>query len=651
MKASAFAVAFLFIQLIAFSQESVVSTDWDTTLSVNDVSEEDKAKEGVMLLDERVINFFYNENNLVEQYYIHQRIYVNSKDLIEEYNKLYIRLNDERVLNDYGARVIKKSGEVIHMDEEVHEGTTEEGKTYKYFAISGAEKGSIIEYYYVIDKQPQVSGRMVTFQGAIPHNKVKLVIASPLNLGFTAYCYTGDIEMVRDSTDSTQNVLVGEAFNIPKEPEEAFSNPARESVNVIFNLLNNTYTGKRNIFNYGVVSQTVFENLNQELEKKDKKVIKSILKAVKLSEAKDDREKIMKLEQYVKTKFKIVESGIPELSVIWFANEQKIINSNGVVKLFFHLFKEAGIKFETVLTCSRYSMPFITEIESYLFLEDYLFYFPTLKDYMAPDAVLYRLGVIPYGYIGNNGLFIREVKVGDIVSGLGKVKYIKPYPSEHTKQVFDIDAKVDLDKQLVEVKFKQDLTGYYAQQVQPIVDYISEEDLTEFRESNVTDMFENAKVQSIEVENEGSEYLCKKPYIINASYTDADFLESAGSKLLFRIGDLIGPQAEMYQEEERKLPVENDYNRQYIRTIHFTIPEGYSCDNLDALNINKTLTHEGNESCGFVSTYKLDGNSLTVDIREYYNDLLLPKSSYEKYREVINAAADFNKVVLVLKKR
>lgn len=650
MKGSVIAISFLFIQVLGLAQESVISTEWDTTLRVSDVSEEDRAKEGVMLLDERVINFFYDDNNLVEQYYIHQRIYVNSKDLIEEYNKLYIRLNDERVLNDYGARVIKKSGEVIHLDEEIHEGTTEEGKTYKYFAISGAEKGSIIEYYYVIDKQPQVSGRMITFQGSIPRNKVRLVIASPLNLGFTAYCHSGDIEMVKDSTDSTQNVLVGEAFNIPKEPEEAFSNPARESVNVIFNLLYNTYTGKRNIFNYGVVSQTVFENLNQELDKKDKKVIKSILKAVKISDSKDDREKILKLEQYIKTKFKIVESGIPELSVLSFANEQKIINSNGTVKLFFHLFKEAGIKFETVLTCSRYSMPFVTEIESYLFLDQYLFYFPALKDYMVPDAVLYRLGVIPYGYIGNNGLFIREVKVGDIVSGLGKVKYIKPYPSDHTKQTFDIDAMIDLDKQMVEVKFQQELTGYYAQQVQPIVDYISEEDKAEFRESNVTDMFENAKIQSIDVQNEGSEYLCVKPYIVNATYTNADFLESAGSKLLFRIGDLIGPQAEMYQEEERKLPVENDYNRQYIRTISFTIPEGYSCDNLDALNIDKTLQYDGHESCGFVSSYKLDGDKLTVDIKEYYNDLLLPKSEYEKYREVINAAADFNKVVLVLKK-
>ena len=70
-------------------------------------------------------------------------------------------------------------------------------------------------------------------------------------------------------------------------------------------------------------------------------------------------------------------------------------------------------------------------------------------------------------------------------------------------------------------------------------------------------------------------------------------------------------------------------------------------------NIKRDISYsfEGKPAMGFKSGYKLEGNTLKVTIDEYYNIVLLPKTEYDNFQKVINAAADFNKVTLVLEKK
>jgi hypothetical protein len=128
------------------------------------------------------------------------------------------------------------------------------------------------------------------------------------------------------------------------------------------------------------------------------------------------------------------------------------------------------------------------------------------------------------------------------------------------------------------------------------------------------------------------------------------FIERAGNRVIFKVGELIGPQSELYNEEERTLPVENFTNRGYVRKIIINIPKGYRATNLEALNFNVTCTIENRIPFLFQSQYKLNGNQLSIDIEEYYKELTAPLKKYEDFRKVINAAADFNKVNIVLVK-
>ena len=48
---------------------------------------------------------------------------------------------------------------------------------------------------------------------------------------------------------------------------------------------------------------------------------------------------------------------------------------------------------------------------------------------------------------------------------------------------------------------------------------------------------------------------------------------------------------------------------------------------------------------------KVTGNVLDIEVTETYHEILYPLSQFETFKKVINAAADFNKVVLVLEKK
>jgi hypothetical protein len=54
---------------------------------------------------------------------------------------------------------------------------------------------------------------------------------------------------------------------------------------------------------------------------------------------------------------------------------------------------------------------------------------------------------------------------------------------------------------------------------------------------------------------------------------------------------------------------------------------------------------------GFNSSYQAEGNIVKINILEEYRRTNYPLSQFEDFKKVINAAADFNKVTLVLEKK
>ena len=89
------------------------------------------------------------------------------------------------------------------------------------------------------------------------------------------------------------------------------------------------------------------------------------------------------------------------------------------------------------------------------------------------------------------------------------------------------------------------------------------------------------------------------------------------------------------------------YPNQYNYTITVEIPEGYSLDGLESLVIQKELIVAGEKVCYWNSDYEIKGSQLIITIEESYRLNEYPIEQYDAFRNVINAASDFNKAAIL----
>ena len=142
------------------------------------------------------------------------------------------------------------------------------------------------------------------------------------------------------------------------------------------------------------------------------------------------------------------------------------------------------------------------------------------------------------------------------------------------------------------------------------------------------------------------------PFEIAYSYDTEEILEEVGNNYILSIGKIIGTQNELYQEEKRVNHIELSYPNQYRYTITVKIPKEYRVKNIQTLNYSTSFkTSSGEIGALFSSNYILTDNIITIKITEQYNKANLNISYYQKYKDVINAAYDFTKKVILFEKK
>jgi hypothetical protein len=157
--------------------------------------------------------------------------------------------------------------------------------------------------------------------------------------------------------------------------------------------------------------------------------------------------------------------------------------------------------------------------------------------------------------------------------------------------------------------------------------------------------------QNFEVSNTTEDELFVKPYTIKYKAEQNDLIENAGKKYLFKVGALIGPQVELYSEQARQWPADV-YNTHFLkRTLEINVPAGFKVTNLSELNFEKICMVNGKEGAVFRSSASIAGTKITVNVYEDYQVIEYPLDSYEQFRAVINASADFNKKNLVFEQQ
>ena len=635
----------------SFAQEPFYkSYHWEASPKLHVLSANDQQIQELDLKDFHVIEYYMDGNQLVSLNLVHRIIRVSNDKAIEKNNRIYLPLADLAKLLVNKARVINSNGVVREFrNEDIKEGVNEETKaSYRYFALEGVDKGSEIECLMVIQQNADVTGKSFILQDETPKRNMEFLVISPGHLVFKAKNYNGLPAFQDSTTRDGRNVLYTKVDSIPGLKEEEFAVYKPNLIQTVIKMEENKNNGRTNLINYFEASQSIFDMMHEAQEKSTTKNLEKLIKLIHPN-GKTQEENIRTIENYIKTNFVVAEnSEYKSLSSIL---EFKTTDEVGITKLFTALFEALKINYQIVLTSNRYSIRFDSNFEAYNFLDTYLFYFPDINEYLCPGSLVFRLNCIPFGLTNNYGLFIRPVTVGQFRSGIGEIKFIEP--SGYDKNRSNHTIKIDFSNSIAnpDIYYTLLFDGNYAQSIQPYYSYIPEESQKEMNISVLKSTLKDVEFSDITVENKGAEFLGLKPLIISAKCTPTSIVEQAGDKFLFKIGELIGPQVELYQEEERKFDIENEFNRSYTREIRFDIPAGYVVKNLDALKMNAVIIENGQPSSYFISNYEIvDNHTVVVKVNEDYKQICYPKSRFQEFRKVVNASADFNKVVLVLEK-
>lgn len=631
------------------------SYHWDSNPKIHELSPDEQKMGEVVILDKRIIEYYPQDGNIMMYITHHRIIRVNSEKAIEENNTAYIPMPDGVTLEDVQARSITKDGKVTMLnpanikDVDNYENLGH----YKIFAIDGIEPGSEVEYIYTVLEPSQKTGTEYIRLNCLYKN-VDVDIYSPPAYIFDAKSYNGFPDMQTDTVMTTKHHIFCRGTDIKGFDEEDYSEEDGALMRMEYKYAYNANgdPGER-LDTWSDFCQNLYEVLNKESTKEDRKIARKVIDTMNLSKLSEE-DKIRKIESCIKTTISLKEDITDETG----NSLKKILTSHaadefGMLKLYDLLYNCAGIKHDIVLTTDRFNKPFDGDFDSWTYLQKYLIYFPETDNYIAPMEPMSRYGFVPDDWICQQGLFMHPVTIGkDFKTGIGQVRDI--YCNDWKQSMNDLfeNIKFDLDMGTASVHFKQTLTGYEAYDIQPYYSSLSDEDKTDIINKDFIQLiFPDAKPTNVTVTGYKENELFRQPFTVEADLTTTSLLEQAGNKFLFKLGQLIGPQSELYDDTVRHTPVENHHNKGYHRELEFEIPDGYTITNLSSVNMDVFHETGGERDMEFHSYYKTDGNIITVIIDEDYRRINYPVNMYEQFRRVINASANFNKVVLFLEKK
>lgn len=604
----------------------------------------------VILLKNVKIDIVSEKNTAIQYFLVHEKKYINSEEAVERNNRVYVPFKRDESLVLNKVRVIYQDGKSTELNpKDIKVEKDEENEmNYEYYAINGLSKGAIIEKIFLIKESPDLEGNIIKIQDEIPIVKANFELIYPNHLVFKYKSYNGLAEAVEGkntvdpeklSLSITQNNIEGIL------DDERYANWDRYIMKFKYKLDKNTAQNTTNLHNYLDFSKNVYDNFNQELDKKDLKTIESFVKDIPKS--KDAIEQLKFIENKVKSSINFNRYFNKNESLTDVV-KNKQANGFFTLRLYTAILNMMKIEHEIVFTSKRFTNYFDKDFETMEQLNEVILYFPKVDEYMDIMALEYRLPMINFNYNGNHGLFIKGKELGGTSIGMGTVKKIKvPSPElTHDIQNITIDFRENIEKPMVHANYQ--FKGYSAINFQPLKDFVSKDQYEILKKDYAKNYTVETEYISLKLENEGIENIGFKPLILDAKFEGTT--QKAGNNILFKAGETIGRQMEMYQNHPRILPVEVYYPHSYTRTLKILLPNGYSAKNLDSFNFDKKLNINGKTEAAFTSSYVQNGNEITVTNVEYYNVLDYPLNIFEDYRAVINAAADFNKITLVLTK-
>ncbi len=622
---------------------------WEEKNTAISIPPQYKDEKEVILQRDIKIELAVKGKEATQYYLVHEKKYINSDEAIERNNRVYIPFKMDESVIETKLRVILKDGKVLTFDKkDIKEEVDEEKEIkYNYFAINGLDKGSVIEKIFMLEENPELEGKTIKMQSNIPILKNEFQLIFPKHLKFKTKCYNGLAEPIAGvANDTLKNTLTVKGENVPGlEDDEKYANRDTKLKMFRYKLDENLYTGAKNISSYAKFTSNFFDRINPELDKKQQKQVDEF--CTQIPKSNDTQEQIWNIENKIKKTINFNKYA-NSLETIGDILKAKQANKVDMLKVYLAVLKQFNIENKVVLASDRFDLPFDKDFESYENLDEVLLYFPSIKKYLTPTEIEYRIPFFPENLGNNNGLFISQKIFGGVPMGISEVSFIELPSSEVTRDIMNIAIDFTEDVENPKITTDIEFGGYTAVQFQPIKDFASADQYQTFLKTIAKNYTLDVDYTSLKVENEGLDYVGKKPFIMKVAFDGKELVQKAGGNYLFSVGKLIGSQMELYQENKRVLPVEIDHPHSYIRNIKIKLPKGMKAKNLEKFVMDFKTQINGKTEAGFKSNYSDKNGEILVTNTEFYNVVNYPLEIFNDYKNVINAAADFNKIVIIL---
>jgi len=628
MKKLTFICALFFSIFTYAQQEEVKNYEWEENPTFKTIPSEFEKYPAVVLKDYRL-----NQNRASQYAYKgfvvkHVAIKINTDEGINEFNKVSINKKFVRDYRDLKARVIKPNGkiEILPENKIIENDKTDE----KQFVFESVEKGDILEYYYVIKDMPDFSGAEY-FQRTIPVLEAKFQINKSVAAGETfAFGYNGM------KNESTNKYHIFTATNLPAFKEEINATNYANLAKVYY------YSDANSHYNYNSYYNSLVLYANGT---NAKSMIRDFIEELKLDDTSislDERLKTMDI--YLKENIKL-EQQYNYKKVF----DDKKINPSMVLYLYKDVLDFLKVKYNFVVSTNRFNDKLDKENVVPATLSEILIYIPETKKHLSPFYYWMPYGSPNSDCVDNDAISFETIK------NKTDFTFIKINGVSMDDNIVNTNSEITIDDDMetVFVNKKMSVTGYRSYYYRHVMKFIKEDKIKDYIKDEV---FEDIDVDLKKYEIKNKEY--KFNYDKNNPFTfetqtkiKEAWIENAGKNYLFSIGKVLGKQTDLYQETERKQDIDLYYPKKYMHSIKFNIPKGYVVKDVHNLVFNKQIKNDNKDVIGsFVSTAKIQDNTIQINIEEFYNFTHLEKERYNEYRDLINTAFDFYKSSVVLSK-
>ncbi len=595
----------------------------------------------VIIEDYRAVNINYRKE-AINQYQVntvHKIIHINNALGVKIYNEISIPIEKGEELLNLEVRTISKNNKVYEMQNHEPVDVTIKGNIqFKKFAVEGLEVGGEVEFLY--SKKSRIKPyKRIYFKSLYPTQKLKFELFEK-NVIHSAASYNGLAPV-----ESIHGNLVCEDYNIEGIDDETLSSFQSKIKHIDYKVeqYGDYYDGT----SWKRISGNILEQFQSESMRINNFIYDMNLDGL------TEFEKVCKVEEYIKSNIAIEYNLDKSYTDLMAIQKNKLANYEGVIKLYLKCFQKLQIPVSLIMSTSRYSGLIDESYPHTMDLEYPILYFPNLDKYLTTNDMALRLGMPPAEFGKSHVLKIKT----NNSTALASLKYdtcefvtLPILEAKYNTTQRIINVQLAANNTQAKIHYLSKKRGYFAIQSRLLINEYLEGDHN--RLNNTFMGIDVVEIDSVKFENEGFVFSTKPSTSVNTDIwlNTESIVEQLEDDILVSLGQLIKPQSKMYGEGKRQHDVVLEFPKLYESRIHFTIPEGYTCMNLEELKKHLYFMFDKENSIYFDLSYVLKDNQLSIVIKNGYNTILINKKHYKDYQEVVNSVADFRAFTLILEK-